>query len=460
MVALASFGELVPDFGDRLVLPNSAGYDQARRVWNGMVDRRPAAIVRCLDADDVARCVRFAAAKALPVAVRGGAHNVAGFATCDEGLVIDLSLMTRIQVDAGGRLARVAGGATWADVDRATQPFGLAVPGGIVSTTGVAGLTLGGGQGWLRRTYGMTCDSLVTAEMITAAGDRLSASEDRNEDLFWAIRGGGGNFGVVTEFTFRLHAVGPVVALAAPIYPLGSTPAILSGFAEFVTGAPDEVNATVTFWTVPHGSGFPSSTHGRDVVIVSAIYVGPVEEGERVLQPLRRLAEPLADMSTQIPYLGLQQMFDPFFPKGELRYYWKAMYLDRLDEESTATLMNAVRKRPSPISMAVIWALGGAMARVDPGRTAVGARNAPYAVEILANWKEAANTNENVSWARELFDALLRFSSGKPNLNFPGLAEESPGLVRAAFGSHYDRLLAIKRTYDPTNFFRLNQNIT
>ena len=452
--------ELANALRDRFILPGAPAYEEARRVWNGMIDRRPAGIARCRDADDVARCVRFASRHQLLVAVRGGGHNVAGFATCDGGLVIDLSPMKHMTVDAGARTVRVGAGATWADVDRETQASGLAVPGGIVSTTGVAGLTLGGGQGWLRRTYGMTCDSVLSAEIVTADGERVKASATEHPDLFWAIRGGGGNFGVVTEFTYWLHPVGPIVAFAGPVYPIEATLRVLAGFNTFVAAAPDEVNATITFWTIPEGPGFPPHLHGRAVVIVAGTYVGPPEEGERVLRPLRELDESIFDMSTQLPYTALQQLFDPFFPKGELRYYWKSLYIDRLDDDVARELSTAVARRPSAMSMVTIWALGGAIARVSPSATAVGSREAPYVVEVLANWQEAATTDENISWARQLFDLLHRFSSGKPNLNFPGLAEEGPRLVRAAFGGQYERLLALKRKYDPQNLFRLNQNIT
>jgi FAD/FMN-containing dehydrogenase len=404
--------------------------------------------------------VQFAGKYELLLAVRGGGHNVAGFATCDGGLVIDLSLMRGIRVDAQKHTARVEAGATWGDLDRETQAFGLAAPGGIVSTTGVAGLTLGGGQGWLRRTYGMTCDSVISADVVTADGEFLTASERDHPDLFWALRGGGGNFGVVTEFEYRLHPVGPIVAFAAPMYSMETAPRILSGFRAFAEAAADEVNVSATFWTIPPVPGFPSHLHGRDVLIVSGIYVGEPERGERVLEPLRVIDEPIFDMSTRLPYTALQQLFDPFFPKGELLYYWKAIYLDSLNDEVVAEIAAASSRRPSSMSMIAVWALGGAMRRMGVEETAVGSRDAPFVVEILANWKDPDATEQNIAWARHLFEAMRRFSSGKPNLNFPGLAEDTKQFVIAAFGPHYERLASVKRKFDPKNLFRLNQNIT
>jgi FAD/FMN-containing dehydrogenase len=450
--------DLRAQIGDRLISPDDHAYDGARRVWNGMIDRRPAVIVRCSGDADVVASIRFARAHELPLAVRGGGHNVAGFGTCDGGLVIDLSPMRDVRVDLEARIVRVGGGATWADVDRETQQFGLAVAGGIVSTTGVAGLTLGGGQGWLRRTHGMTCDSLISADVINADGVLVTASDTENTDLFWALRGGGGNFGVVTSFEFRAHPVGPMVAFAGPGYPLESAATVIAGMRRFADGAPDEVNLSATLWTIPAVPGFPEDLHGRAVIIVAAMYAGPPEQGEELLRPLREIEEPLLDLSGTLPYTALQQMFDPFFPAGELQYYWKSIYLAELGDDAVRTLAEHVAARPSPLSMAGLWALGGALGRVDASATAAGARDAPYLLEILANWEDPADADANIAWARDFFDAMKPFSTGKTNLNFPGLGDE-PGFGRAAFGDNWDRLVEVKRKYDPTNLFRLNQNI-
>ena len=450
--------ELAGSLRGEAIRPGDRAYDEARRVWNGMIDRRPALVVRCQGVADVVACVRFAADHHLTPAVRGGGHNVAGFGTCDGGLVIDLSAMRGVRVDPHRRTARAEGGATWGDLDRETQHFGLAAPGGIVSTTGIAGLTLGGGQGWLRRTHGMTCDNLVSADVVTSDGRVLVASETENADLFWALRGGGGNFGVVTSFDYRLHPVGPLVAFAGPVYPMEQSARVMAGFRYFVAGAPDEVNASATSWTIPAVPGFPEAVHGRAVLILGALYAGPPAEGEARLMPLRLIAEPILDLSATLPYTALQQIFDPFFPRGELRYYWKSLYLAGLGDEVVEEIRSWVERRPSALSMASVWALGGALGQVDPNATAAGERHAPFLLEILANWAEPEESERNVAWARGFFAAMERFGTGKANLNFPGLGED-PRFVRAAFGRNYGRLAALKQKYDPTNLFRLNQNI-
>lgn len=450
--------ELRAQLGGQLITPDDPGYDDARRVWNGMIDRQPALIVRCRGVADVVASVRFAREHQLLLAVRGGGHNVAGFGTCDGGLVIDLSPLRGVRVDPEGKTVRAGGGATWADVDRETQLFGLAVPGGIVSTTGVAGLTLGGGQGWLRRTHGMTCDNLVSADVVTADGEFVTASESDHTDLFWGLRGGGGNFGVVTSFEFRAHPVGPTVAFAGPVYPVESAEAVMAGLTAFATGAPDEVTLSATWWTIPAGPGFPEELHGRAVIILGAMYAGPPEDGEQILQPLREIEQPLLDLSGPIPYTAVQQMFDPFFPAVELQYYWKSLYLAGLENPAVRTIADHMAARPSSMSMGGLWALGGALGRVDASATATGARGAPFLLEILANWGDPAESDANVAWARAFFDAMRPFSTGKTNLNFPGLGDE-PGFGRAAFGDNWERLVDTKRKYDPTNLFRLNQNI-
>lgn len=453
----AALSELRASAGEQVVAPDDRRYDEARRVWNGMIDKYPAVIVQCRGVADVVAAVRFARAHELPLAVRGGGHNVAGFGTCDGGLVIDLAGMRGVRVDCATRTARAGGGATWADVDRETQQFGLAAPGGIVSTTGIAGLTLGGGQGWLRRTYGMACDSLVSADVVTADGEVIVASEIEHTDLFWALRGGGGNFGVVTSFEYRLDPVGPLVAFAGPVYPLEHSATVLGAMREFAASAPDEVNISATLWTIPAVGAFPEHLHGRPVLILGAMFVGPPEHGEQLLRPLRQIEEPLLDMSGVMPYTALQQMFDPFFPAGDL-HYWKSIYLTDIDEQVATTLLTHMDARPSSMSMVALWALGGAFARVDASATASGARTAPFVIEILANWTDGSDTAANIRWAQGLNGAMTSFGTGKTNLNFPGLGDD-PEFVRAAHGNNWHDLVNVKRTYDPTNVFRLNQNI-
>jgi FAD/FMN-containing dehydrogenase len=454
----AALDNLAGTLHGEAIRPGDPGYDAARRVWHGMIDRRPALIARCRGVADVIACVRFAAEHQIDLAVRGGGHNVAGFGTCDGGLVLDLSLMRGVRVDPQRRTVRAEGGATWGDVDRETQVFGLAAPGGIVSTTGVAGLTLGGGQGWLRRTYGMSCDNLLSADVVTADGRFLVASETDHSDLFWALRGGGGNFGVVTSFEYRLHPVGPMVAFAGPVYPAEQSAEVMAAFREFVAGAPDEINASVVWWTIPPGPAFPPELHGRAVLILGAVHAGPPAAGEAALAPLRRIAEPLLDLSAILPFTVVQQLFDPFFPHGALRHYWKSIYLAGLDSEAVAEIVSWVERRPSAMSMASVWALGGAMARVEPEATAAGERSAPYLLEILGNWADPEENEANIRWAREFFSAMERFGTGKTNLNFPGLGEDAQ-FVRRAVGRNYDRLARVKAVYDPTNLFRMNQNI-
>ncbi|HEU5431768.1 MAG TPA: FAD-binding oxidoreductase [Thermomicrobiales bacterium] len=453
----AAVDELAANLRGELVRPGDPAYDEARRVWNGMIDRRPAAIARCRGVADVVAGVRFAAARGLPLAVRGGGHSVAGFATCDSGLVIDLSPMRGVRVDPQCRTVRAEGGATWGDVDRETQLFGLATPGGIFSLTGIAGLTLGGGQGWMRRAYGMSCDNLISADVVTAAGELLVASDTENSDLFWALRGGGGNFGIVTSFEYRRHPVGQMVAFAGAVYPVEDAASVMAAFREFVADAPDDVSAQATWWTMPAVPAFPAAVHNRPAIVLAGVSAGPVDAGMDLLRPLRECATPILDLSSPLPYRALQQLFDPFFPAGQ-RHYWKSLYLSGLSDAAISEMEQWAARRPSPDSMLALWALGGAFAGVDADATAAGDRQAPYVLEVLANWIEPGESERNVAWARECCAAMERFGAGKTNLNFPGLGED-PQFVRMAVGRNYDRLVALKRRYDPTNLFRLNQNI-
>ena len=438
------------------------GYDAARQVWNGMIDRRPGLIVRCSGVADVIDAVNFARDHGLLVSVRGGGHNVAGTAVCDGGLMIDLAPLDWVRVDPEARTARAGGGATWGAVDRETQAFGLATAGGVVSTTGIAGLTLGGGLGWLRRKHGLSCDNLLSVDVVTADGRHRTASESENPDLFWAIRGGGGNFGVVTSFEYRLHPVGPMVMLCAPVYaaePAGAARDVLRGWRDYVATAPDEVSAEVLFWTVPADHGFPEEAVGRRVIIPAAVAVGPLEEGERLVQPLRELGTPLADLSSPAPYSAVQTGFDGLFPKGELNYYWRSLYLDGLGDDLVDLLVERGVDRPSPSTLVGLWQLGGAMSRVPADATAFGRRDMPYLLSIDSTWSDPSETDRNVGWNRALWAEMHAYSSGASYLNFPGLGEEKEALVRAAYGDNYARLVELKDRYDPGNLFRLNQNI-
>ena len=450
---------LARDFNGQIARRGEAGYDSGRAVWNGMYDRYPALVVRCADADDVAKAVRFAREHELLVAVRGGGHSVAGFSSCDGGLVIDLSPMNGVRVDPEARVVRVQAGATWAEVDRATQAFGLAAPGGVVSTTGVAGLTLGGGYGWLRRMYGLSCDNLLSAEVVTADGRRLAANMTDNADLFWGLRGGGGNFAIVTEFEFRLHSVGPEIMYAVTLYPFDKGGEAIRAWRDFMASAPNEVTSDITPWTVPQDPELPAELHGRPIIMLEAVYAGSAEEGRRALEPLQNLVEPLLDMSAITPYVAAQSAVDELLPAREKLYYWKSLNLRELNDEAIATIVEECAGRPSPATLVPIRYLGGAIGSVGSGETAFGDRSSPILLSIDAAWSDPAQTEANITWAREFWRRMQPFSSGGAYLNFGGMGEDGEALVRASYGANYRRLVELKNKYDPSNFLRLNHNI-
>jgi FAD/FMN-containing dehydrogenase len=434
------------------------GYDEARSIWNVLIDRLPALIVQCSGAADVVDAVNFAREQGLVLSIKGGGHNVAGNAVNDGGVVIDLSQMRGVHVDPETGTVRVQAGATWGDLDRETQLFGLAVPGGVVSTTGVAGLTLHGGVGHLRRKHGLSIDNLLSVDIVTADGQFRQASATENEDLFWAVRGAGSNFGVVTSFEFQAHPVGPMVMVGAIFYPFAEALTILPAWRDFMASAPEELSSLAICWSLPPAEPFPPELHGAPIVAVAAAYCGPVEEGERIVQPLRELAEPLVDASGPWPWLGLQSGFDAIFPKGELRY-WKSRALAELSDEAIGEIVELAGRRPAPLTDIVIWHHGGAMSRVGETDTAYGGRDAEFLVTAEANWTDPAQNDEAIAWAREVWDAMERFSTGGVYLNFPGLGEEKEALARAGYGENYERLQALKAEYDPDNLFRMNINI-
>ncbi len=441
--------------------PQHAAYDTARKVWNGMIDRYPALIVRCASVDDVVAAVQFARTHNLPLAVRGGGHNVAGHGTCDDGLVIDLSPMHAITIDPDMRVAHVGGGATWGQVDAASQAYGLATPGGVFSETGIAGLTLGGGLGWLRNKYGLSCDNLIAAQVVTAAGQVIQVSETEHADLLWGLRGGGGNFGVVTSFTFRLHAVGPDVMFVFAFHD-GSGDHMrraIEFYRDFSATAPDEVSSLIACGIVPPDPhAFAEELHGRPFVLFGGLYAGPVEEGRRVLQPMLDFGVPLKDASGVMPYVEVQKMFDHDYPKG-LRYYWKSLNLSRLDDTAIDRIVSHARKQVSPLSTIDLWHIGGAVTRVSDTQSAFNGRQAAFLLSPEANWQDPADDAANIAWLRALIADMDEFSDGSRYLNFPGFQEEGDAMMRAAFGSQYARLAELKQRYDPENLFRLNQNI-
>lgn len=367
--------------------------------------------------------------------------------------------MKGIRVDPSGRTAHAQGGATWGDLDRETQAFGLATPGGVVTTTGIAGLTLGGGLGWLRGKYGLSCDNLKSVDIVTAGGKFLTVSENENADLFWAIRGGGGNFGVVTSFEFKLHPVGPIVMLAATMYPVEDAEQVLSGWRDYMKSSPDELSSVAIFWSVPSYPNFPAEIHGKRVFITAALYCGPADAGEQVVKPLRELASPVLDMSGQMPYTVVQGMFDPFFPKQEQLYYFKSLNLDKLDDEIINAIIAAVSDPPSSKTLVDIWHYGGAMSRIGVTDTAFAGRDKPFLLNVVSVWDDPDHSERNITWSRELLASMRPFTSGGLYVNFSGFGEEGANLVRETYGPNYERLVKIKNSYDPENLFRMNQNI-
>jgi FAD/FMN-containing dehydrogenase len=442
----------------QVVSPGDVQYETARRIWNGMIDRCPAAIVRCRGAADVAAALRWANGHGLPVSVRCGGHNVSGIALC-EGLVIDLSLMNDVRVDPDHRRVRASGGATLGDIDHETQVFNLAVPVGVVSRTGIGGLALHGGMGFLTRKFGLSCDNLVGADVVTADGQVLVVNERAHPDLLWALRGGGGNFGVVTSFEFQAHPVGPEVSMAIVFYPIDAAAQVISAFRDFMSSASDEVSAIAVLWSAGHGEPFPPEAQGQPVAAIVACFAGGVEAGDVALGPLRHIATPIVDLSGPFPYRAAQQLFDPEYPNGR-RYYWKSIYIDHLDDEVIRKLVVQASRRPSPLSSIDVWALGGAFGRVNPSATAFGRRNAPFLIGVEGNWDDPTADQANVAWARSVYDDMRSFSSGGVYLNFPGLGEEGEALVRDSYAGNYARLQSIKAKYDPNNLFRSTFNIT
>jgi FAD/FMN-containing dehydrogenase len=432
----------------------------AREVFNAMHRSRPDVVASCSTTDDVVAAVKRARDEDLRVAVRGGGHSVAGLSAIEGGMLIDLAPMNGVEVDVERKLAKVGGGALWSDLDGATQAHGLATPGGVVSDTGVAGLTLGGGYGWLRRKFGLSSDSVVEAELVTADGSVVRAAADENPDLYWAIRGGGGNFGIVTSFTFKLHEVGPEVAFAATFYPIEEAAEVMRRWRSYVEGAPDEVTSTCVTITFPANPELPEAIHDRPVIIVGGVHTGDVEAGLSEMQPLRELGTVLFDMSGPTPFVGVQTGFDPLFPRDTLRAYWKSQYLDELSDEAIDTIAAKAQDRPAPLTLVNTFHMGGAIAGVGEEDTAFHTRKSPYMVSIDGMWTEAGDDEANVAWVRSAWSDVAEHGTGEVYLNFTGLADEAPQAgVDSAFGRNLARLAEVKAKYDPDNFFRINNNV-
>ena len=441
-----------------VIAPGDAAYDEARAIWNGMIDHRPALIARARTADDVAATVTFAREHGVALTVRGGGHNVAGGAVADGALLLDLSQMREVTVDPARRTARVQGGATWRDVDPATQEHGLVAAGGVVSQTGVAGLTLNGGVSWHRRKHGMTIDNLVGAEVVTADGRIVRASASENTDLLWALRGGGGNFGVVTEFEFRLHEMGPEVAFLYAAYPVERAAEVFRAYRDLVAGLPDELTVDFGIECFAPDPELPPELHGVMYAGVFGMCAGPVEEGLRALQPFRELGEPLLDATGPYPFVGVQTMLDDKFPDG-VRRYWKALYLDTLGDDVIDAIVERAIAAPSPGTLTFMRHLGGAVGRVPAGATAFGDRRAQFMLSVDSSWDDADDDDANVAWTREFWSSLEHLSGGRTYFNFPGRHEEGEAALRASYGANLERLVDVKTKWDPGNVFNTGQNI-
>jgi FAD/FMN-containing dehydrogenase len=447
----------LPGFSGQLFHPGDDGYDDARLVFNGMIDRNPALIARCADADDVAAAVNLAREQHLPLSVYGGGHGVTGSAVADAGICVDLRGMKGIQVDPEARTVRAEGGLTWGELDATTQEHGLAVTGGRMSGTGLGGFTLGSGSGWLERKHGFACDNLISAEVVTADGRQVTASEDENADLFWGLRGGGGNFGVVTAFHFRLHQVGPIVLGGMLLYPAQMAGELVRVFRDFMLEAPDEVGAALAFISAPPEDFVPEPVRGKPVIGVLVCYAGPPEEGEERIRPLREFGPPALDMVQPMPYIAVQQLIDGGNQKG-MQNYWSADFLAELPDEAADVLVEHATKPVSPLTQIILIPGGGAIARVDENATAFGQRTAPWNLHYLSMWPDLSDTEKNIAFTRALATAMKPWTTGRAYLNFIG--DEGIGRVEAAFGTEkYVRLQELKDNWDPENLFRHNQNI-
>jgi FAD/FMN-containing dehydrogenase len=430
-----------------LLRPGDGDYDAARALWNAMHDRHPALIVRCAGVADVMTAVNFARTHGIPVAVRGGGHNVAGTGSCDGGLMLDLSRLKGVRVDPVGHTARAEPGLTWGELDHETQAFGLATTGGICSEAGIAGLTLGGGFGWLMRKHGLALDNLLAVDVITADGQLRTASETENADLFFGIRGAHSNFGVVTSLEYRLHPVGPTVLAGMVLHPLEKAGEVLRFYREYTSRTPDEMSAWAALLTSPDG---------HPMVAILACYIGPADVGEHVVQPLKEFATPVADLIQPMPYVRAQSLIDGAFPPGRCSY-WKSSLLNGLSDDAIDTVVSGFRDAASPYSIVLVEQLGGAVNRVRPDGTAFRHRNAPFDLVIMPMWSDPRESEQHIRWADALWRAMQPFSSGGVYVNY--LGNEGDERIKAAYGSNYERLAHLKRAYDPSNLFRFNQNI-
>ena len=444
--ATIAANELQPSFKDKILFEGDVEYDSARQIWNGMIDRKPALIAQCLDKEDIIQAVKFARKNELLVSVRGGGHNVSGNAVCNGGIMIDLSLMKKVEVDTEKKVAHVEMGATWGDFDKATQQFGLSTTGGLITTTGVAGLTLGGGVGWLVRKCGLSCDNLIEAEIITADGNIVKASLQENPDLLWGIRGGGGNFGIVSSITLRLHEVSTVIG-GMIIHTRDKSKEAIQFYREFMKTAPEELTLYTALLTSPEGI---------PIVAFIGCYCGDIEKGEAVMKPLHEFGTPVADLIQPIPYLQMQSMLDAGFPKGN-RYYWKSGFLKELSDDVIDVIVSHMESNPSPGSATILEMYGGVASHEPEGGSAYPHRQSEFDLVIISNWPDKQEDDKNIHWTRNIWEALQPYLSHKAYVNALGV--EGADRVKEAYGDNYQKLAELKRKYDPDNFFRMNQNI-
>lgn len=458
----------VPTIGDELLsplvkrvhgevlTPRDEGYDDARAIWNSRLQREPAVVVRCADADDVIAAVELARDQGLPLAVRGGGHDYAGRSSCDGSVLVDLSPMNRVEIDPEGMIARVQAGATWGDFDREAQAFELGTTAGTVSTVGVAGFTLGGGTGYLARTHGLATDNLLGAEIVTVAGELVRASETENPDLFWGIRGGGGNFGIATSFEFALHPLGPQVLAGQIVYRFDDAVEVLRAYREFMEDAPDQLTCYPFIIRVPAIPAFAEEHHGKVAIDLVVAYTGEISDGERVVAPLRTIADPIMDWVEPQDWTAVQQTFDAGVPKG-LRWYSKAHYLSALSDAAIDTFLEHAEPLPGGSSMVYIESLGGAIGRVAPDATAFADRQSKFGFHVLAGWANPEEDEALMGWTRSFHEAMAPYSTGGAYVNL--LGEDEADRVPAVYGDNYERLVALKNTWDPENLFRMNNNI-
>jgi FAD/FMN-containing dehydrogenase len=456
MIPESALSDFCQSLRGQLLFPGEPAYEDARKVHNAMIDRHPAVIVRCAGVADVMAAVKFARSQGIRTSVRGTGHNVAGISLCDDGLVIDLSAMKGIHVSPVARTARVEPGVTWGEMNHDLQAFGLAATGGYVGTTGVGGLTLGGGLGWMVRKHGCALDNLISADVVTAEGELLRASAKENPDLFWGIRGGGGNFGIVTSFEFEVHPAGTVLA-GLVMHPLSKGREAMRFWRKYEEAAPEEMSNSVVVFTAPAELPVPDVLRREAIVALGGVWVGPLEEGERVLRPLREFGPPAADIYQPMPYSAAQTMADFLWPKG-LYSYWKSSFLKSLSDGALDTILDFYAKTPSPRTVVVVEHDGdSAWSRVPEDATAFGHRNWPYNMVITTMWTDPKDSEANIGWTREFWEAMKPFLAEAAYVNYLGDVDEEG--VRSAYGKKYERLAALKQKYDPTNFFRMNQNI-